>query len=73
MTKEYCIVEFLDDNCVEAVPQSWVTEGGKSAYWPSKYSDAKVTKAISDGVKPDKQTWKCLDIRKLGQSGMYVY
>lgn len=47
MEKTWTVVRFEDENVVEAVPTSWITNG--RCYWPP-YTTEKTLKAIKDHV-----------------------
>ena len=50
----FCIVEFLGDDTVDIVPESWLCDGETQCYWPNWVSASKIQKAIRKQEEPDR-------------------
>lgn len=48
------VVNFLDDNCVEAVPTVWIKEDENICLWPSGNADVS---ALMKHCEPPNKTW----------------
>lgn len=60
-TKKFAVVIFNDDNCVSAVPLSWVSEDQRSCQWPVKYPHS-FKKLIQDPNSKPEADWISLAI-----------
>ncbi|XP_014670052.1 PREDICTED: uncharacterized protein LOC106811046 [Priapulus caudatus] len=58
---EYAVVEFVHENAVEVVHNSWIenTSEGLYSYWPTSGASQKARK----GELPDKQRWQKFEVR----------
>lgn len=55
-TKKFAVVEFLNENTVEAVPLSWVIEdkrGKQLCYWPGNMSGVEIKNYVKVSHIPD--------------------
>lgn len=68
--KMFAIVEFLDQQFIEYIPDSWLV-GLTNAYWPNKKL-CRIRKLITDFAEPD-DAWPTYSIRVLGKAGDYIF
>lgn len=70
----YAVVLFVDDNAVEAVPQSWVKDEGEKTVcvWPA-LKGSSLMRAIEQRAPPD-PSWKKFKVQVLRDTGQdYVH
>jgi len=59
----YIVVHFQDDDSVEAVPNTWYSNG--SCVWPKKVQNIK--KLIEQNIKPNDFQHEILKAKKMGE------
>lgn len=65
---EWMVVHFVDDNVIETVPSSWVSDN--ICYWPP-YNTLKIRQAISSCMPPVLNEWQMCKIRQLANGRKY--
>jgi hypothetical protein len=69
-SKRFSVVEFVDENMVEAIPTCWVDDLNSAAWWPRGLNSGQLSKAITNCTQPDDSAGDRFLIRVLGQAGM---
>jgi hypothetical protein len=69
--KKYAIVEFVNDQSVETIPSSWLTNNNSASYWPPCKSVQSFKKHVSELTAPDMRKWELCSVRVLKFAGNY--
>ena len=69
-SKKFSVVEFVDENVVEAIPSCWVDDLNNSAWWPSGQTASQLSKSITHCAEPNHLIGDNFLIRVLGRAGM---
>lgn len=72
-TKKFAVVEFLNENTVEAVPLSWVIEdkrGRQLCYWPDNMSGVEIKNYVKVSHIPD-GSWPRYTVKILARCNTY--
>lgn len=70
-TSDACIVHFIKENCVEAVPDCWFNTKENLCAWPVQTTHVK--KMIESYQKPNKKNFVFYLARKLGNKTYGYY
>ena len=68
----WCVVKFVNENTVEAVPKSWYSKDTKECTWrPSHWNSKKINEFIKLMKKPE-YDWDLYKVDILGSYGKMI-